>query len=50
MNRLIDNLGLHSTLAEYKVPPADLPQIAEAAVGSKDDPVLGKVVSLLQGL
>ncbi|CDO75524.1 hypothetical protein BN946_scf184871.g5 [Trametes cinnabarina] len=50
IQRLVDDLGLHSTLAEYKVPREDVPQIAELAVGTKDDPTLPKVVALLESL
>lgn len=48
--RLVDDLGLHSTLEEYKVPREDLPQIAQLAVGNAQDPVLPQVVALLEGL
>ena len=48
--RLVDDLGLHSTLTEYKVPREDLPQIAQLAVGAQDDPLLPKVVALLESL
>jgi len=47
---LVKQLGLHSDLKEYKVPPADVPKIAELAVGSKDDPTYPDVVKLLEGL
>ncbi|KAI0644566.1 iron-containing alcohol dehydrogenase [Trametes meyenii] len=50
IRKLVDDLGLHSTLTEYKVPREDLLSIAQQAVGSKDDPVLPKVVSLLESL
>ncbi|KAI0633701.1 iron-containing alcohol dehydrogenase [Trametes polyzona] len=50
IQKLVDDLGLHSTLSEYKVPRGDLQQIAELAVGSKDDPTLPKVVALLESL
>ncbi|KAI0331178.1 iron-containing alcohol dehydrogenase [Cubamyces sp. BRFM 1775] len=50
IQKLVDDLGLHSTLAEYKVPREDLPQIAQLAVGAQDDPLLPKVVALLESL
>ncbi|OSD01319.1 iron-containing alcohol dehydrogenase [Trametes coccinea BRFM310] len=50
IQQLVDDLGLHSTLTEYKVPREHIPQIAELAVGSKDDPTLPKVVALLESL
>lgn len=50
VRRLVTSLGLHSTLAEYKVPVADAPQIAALAMGGTDDPHYGKVVALLEGL
>ncbi|KAI0371119.1 iron-containing alcohol dehydrogenase [Pilatotrama ljubarskyi] len=50
IQQLVDSLGLHSTLSEYKVPREDLPQIAELALGSKDDPLLPKVIALLESL
>lgn len=48
--RLVVALGLKSNLAEYKVPPEDIPKIVEKAIGSKDDPTFADVVGLLQGL
>ncbi|KAI0661105.1 iron-containing alcohol dehydrogenase [Cubamyces menziesii] len=50
IHKLVDDLGLHSTLTEYKVPREDLPQIAQLAVGAQDDPLLPKVVALLESL
>ncbi|KAH9894929.1 iron-containing alcohol dehydrogenase [Cubamyces lactineus] len=50
IQKLVDDLGLHSTLSEYKVPREDLPQIAQLAVGAQDDPLLPKVVALLESL
>jgi len=47
---LVNKLGLKSSLEEYTVPPADLPNIAELALGSKDDPTYPKVVKLLEGI
>jgi hypothetical protein len=48
----VDELGLHSTLAEYDVPRVDVPEIAALALGEKgrDDPRFGRVVGLLEGL
>ena len=48
--RLVDDLGLRSTLLAYNVPRGDLPQIAEQAVGSKDDPEYSKTIALLEAL
>lgn len=50
INRLVDDLGLHSDLGEYKVPKEDVPKIAEKAIGSKDHPIYPKAVKLLEGL
>ncbi|KZT04646.1 alcohol dehydrogenase IV [Laetiporus sulphureus 93-53] len=47
---LVKNLGLQSNLEEYKVPRADVPTIAELAVGNMDDPTYPQVVKLLEGL
>ncbi|TFK90383.1 alcohol dehydrogenase IV [Polyporus arcularius HHB13444] len=49
IQKLVDGLGLHSTLSQYKVPQEDVRTIAERAVG-KEDPLLPKVVGLLQGI
>ena len=46
----MDDLGLRSTLAQYNVPRGDIVQIAELAVGSRDDPVYPKTVALLEAL
>ena len=48
--RLVDKLGLTSTLTEYKVPREDIPKIAEKALGRENDPLHPKVVQLLEGL
>ncbi len=47
--RLVDGLGLHSTLSQYKVLQEDVRTIAVRAVGT-EDPLLPKVVGLLQGI
>ncbi|KAF8893837.1 alcohol dehydrogenase IV [Infundibulicybe gibba] len=47
---LVVKLGLQSNLAEYKVPPQDLPKVAAGALGTKDDPSFEKVVNMLEGL
>ena len=47
--RLVDGLGLHSTLSQYKVPQGDVPVVAERAVG-KEDPMFPQVVQLLGGI
>ncbi|KAI0717292.1 iron-containing alcohol dehydrogenase [Cerioporus squamosus] len=49
IQQLVDGLGLHSTLSQYKVPKGDVQTVAERAVG-KDDPLLPKVVGLLEGI
>ncbi|KAF8633424.1 hypothetical protein AX17_004595 [Amanita inopinata Kibby_2008] len=46
---LVKNLGLESTLSEYKVPQGDITQIAAGALGSEEDPHMGRVVELLEG-
>lgn len=50
LHRLVDDLGLHSTLTQYKVPKEDVPKIAEKALGKKDDPLFPKAVKLLENL
>ncbi|KAK7675961.1 hypothetical protein QCA50_021074 [Cerrena zonata] len=47
---LVDSLGLKSTLTEYNVPRADIPKVAELAVGKKDEIISPKVVKLLESL
>jgi len=47
---LVDDLGLKSTLRDYNVPKADLPDIAARASGSVDHPEVVKVVTLLDSL
>ena len=47
---LVVELGLRSTLSEYKVPREDLPKIAELALGSRDDPTYPRVIQLLEGI
>ncbi|KAI0743394.1 alcohol dehydrogenase IV [Daedaleopsis nitida] len=42
IQRLVDDLGLHSTLSEYNVPREDIPRIAELALSTKDDPMCPK--------
>ncbi|KAI0829908.1 alcohol dehydrogenase IV [Trametes gibbosa] len=49
IHKLVDDLGLHSTLTEYKVPHEDVLEIAQLAVG-KENPSLPKVTALLEGL
>lgn len=48
--RLVNSLGLKSTLSTYNVPRSDLSVIAEKALGSKDHPAYAKVVNLLEDL
>ncbi|KAI0745044.1 alcohol dehydrogenase IV [Earliella scabrosa] len=50
IQQLVDGLGLRSTLVQYNVPRGDIAQIAELAVGSRDDPVYPKTVALLEAL
>lgn len=47
--RLVDDLGLRSTLTEYKVPHEDVLEIAQLAAG-KEYSSLPKVVALLESL
>jgi hypothetical protein len=51
---LVDQLGLRSTLAEYRVPRADVPEIAALALGEEGQrdsaSLYGHVVGLLDGL
>ena len=48
--RLVDDLGLHSTLSQYNVPRADVPRIAQLAVGNDTSVVYTKTVALLEAL
>jgi hypothetical protein len=48
--RLVDNLGLKSTLTEYKVPKEDAPKVAEQSLGGKDRPEFNEIVQLLEKL
>ncbi|KAF9529394.1 alcohol dehydrogenase IV [Crepidotus variabilis] len=50
INDLVISLGLQSSLAEYKVPKEDLPQIAGQALGRQDDPHHARVVKLLESI
>jgi hypothetical protein len=45
----VNNLGLKSSLDQYKVPREDLPIIAERALGSRNE-IHGDVVAYLEGL
>lgn len=47
---LVTELGLKSSLSEYKVPKEDLPSIAAQALGRQEDPDQARVVKLLEGL
>lgn len=47
---LVVELGLQSSLSEYKVPTQDLSKIAGRALGNPEDPLLSEVVKLLEGL
>jgi len=50
IDKLVEDLGLKSTLGEYKVPKSDVPDIASRALGSADHPDIDKVVKLLENL
>ena len=50
LHRLVRALGLKCTLGEYGVPTGDIRKIAELAVSDKDDPIVGKVVKILEDL
>ena len=47
---MVTELGLKSTLSEYKVPREDLPKVAELSVGSRDDPTYPRVIQLLESI
>ncbi|RPD63692.1 alcohol dehydrogenase IV [Lentinus tigrinus ALCF2SS1-6] len=49
IQQLVDGLGLHSTLSQYKVPQNDVQTVADRAVG-KEDPLFPKVVGLLESI
>jgi hypothetical protein len=48
--RLIIDLGLKTSLAEYNVPSEDLATIATQVLGSENDPQLSRVVKLLESI
>ncbi|TRM69933.1 hypothetical protein BD626DRAFT_475802 [Schizophyllum amplum] len=50
INNLVDSLGLTSNLEAFKVPKENLSSIATQAVGSQEDPLVPKVVSLLEDI
>ncbi|KAM6502209.1 alcohol dehydrogenase IV [Amanita muscaria] len=50
IDKLVEDLGLKSTLGEYKVPQSDVLDIATRALGSADHPDIDKVVKLLENL
>ncbi|OCH89003.1 iron-containing alcohol dehydrogenase [Obba rivulosa] len=50
IDQLVANLGLRSTLTEYKVPREDGSKIAALAVGSTSDPEYPRVVEILEEL
>jgi DNA-directed RNA polymerase subunit H (RpoH/RPB5) len=45
----VSNLGLKSSLDQYKVPQEDLPTIAERALGARNE-IHGDVVAVLEAL
>lgn len=47
---LVIQLGLQSTLSEFKVPKEDFYSISSQAIGSDTDPILPLVVKLLEGI
>jgi len=50
IDKLVNDLGLKCTLADYKVPKEDIPSIAEKSIGTKEHPAFSAVVQLLEGL
>ncbi|PPQ63487.1 hypothetical protein CVT24_005144 [Panaeolus cyanescens] len=48
INGLVENLGLHATLADYNVPKGDLPSVAIGALGDEQHPDLSSVVMFLE--
>jgi hypothetical protein len=46
----VAELGLQSTLVEYKVPREDFKSIASQALGREDDPQLTNVIELLESI
>jgi hypothetical protein len=47
---LIDDLGLKTTLTEYKVPKGDIPLIVERTIGTKEGVLYDKIVKIVEGL
>jgi len=47
--RLVSNLGLKTSLDQYKVPREDLPTVAERALGGRNE-LHGDVVAFLEAL
>ena len=47
--RLVRNLGLKTSLDQYKVPREDLPAVAERALGGRNE-LHGDVVAFLEAL
>lgn len=50
IHRLVVDLGLASTLSEYRVPPEDFYKIAVSALGNEDDDNLARVIDLLKSI
>lgn len=50
IDRLVQQLGLQSTLGEYNVPKSDLPSVAIGALGDENHPDLSSVVEFLEKL
>ena len=47
-HRLVQDLGLKTTLSEHAVPRTDLRDIATRVLGTTDDPIFERVVNLLE--
>ena len=48
--RLVEELGLRSTLEQYGVPRGDIAEVARLTLGSDEDPLYGRIVELLENL
>ncbi|KAF9451931.1 iron-containing alcohol dehydrogenase [Macrolepiota fuliginosa MF-IS2] len=50
IDQLVQDLGLHSSLSEYKVPREDIPGIATKALGGADHEDYDKVLKMLEDM
>ncbi|ESK87573.1 alcohol dehydrogenase iv [Moniliophthora roreri MCA 2997] len=50
IDELVTNLGLKSTLTQYKVPKEDIPSLTTQSVGSENDPTYDKVFKIFESL